>query len=1052
MFKFTPWLASTLSVVSIGLALPVAGQIQALRNADDQFVQGLREQGMSDLLDRFSESDPPEDPIAKLALDVSLKEFVASDLLARATQASQAQAFAQANQLFLESRKTFEKLLDAQRQLIADHPDDERMPVWQTDFAEMLIDRYLPRYYQNVFWHYEFGEPSAEQKEAFESAMVEALQATSDASYRLDVLASRVGSDPKLRPKLEEMQIWFKTRDYTSINTPYWFAHAAHGVSLLPEDHAYFASGNRVRGQKSGAVDEKERLRGKVFDACTTGALPRDGRTKLTVNLLAGRTLVHSSDIDDIDDGVDLLDKVIGDSADTYHGFLATLGKAVGRNNGGEPDIMLAILKGMGSHPYVQNDPTVVSRLLAADLLFRLLDEAAKGDLAKTEEAYEKAYLALIENDDDPRFKQVLFTRWASSVGEEIDPLTLPAAVRMGIGEQFTSQGGALAQAAVALSMQPVPAIPAQAQQHREQVQAQVAQARAMIERAVVFNKTLVGDEMEPGVLLGRGLFNLGTNMYWLAELDKALLDDEGKLRFSWERYFEVCKIWYEMASRVPEDAKAEQAISYSIGLLLNMDLNINKESIVEPELRAVYQEAFELVNERWPQAQAAHDNRLYAGFNLFEKSGDLQKAAEIYGALPNNHRDYFQAKRQMVYALHRDYRGQADKLRLMISTKPLSTPPAGLTAEQIEAYNRELDLWQQQHDALQEDILRKRDLIIEEAELTMIDAEDVASNDRNPALRFAATTALGACRVVLAGMEADQGNSDQAMDMLKGFETQYSPAGDYQDLASLQANPGGAVATLNGLVQSAQEQRILTLLDAKRTNEMAQQAKVMMEYSPDVAAAVVNGVLNRIRAEIDREKRAAEAAAFEVQREEARKNIVFYATAAVDLGELLVNWAEGQGFDAKKMTAYQMPLAESLMLADRGKDALAIMKGVLELYPNNFNILLRHGRAHLSVYSQNKKAEHYESAMGSLAKIVRYYNQRPDKPAPYWEAWLSIIELMDTAGGDTANSIPERARMLYGVDENLGGPSFKERFEILFQRNGGVERLNPQAGFTPTK
>ena len=127
------------------------------------------------------------------------------------------------------------------------------------------------------------------------------------------------------------------------------------------------------------------------------------------------------------------------------------------------------------------------------------------------------------------------------------------------------------------------------------------------------------------------------------------------------------------------------------------------------------------------------------------------------------------------------------------------------------------------------------------------------------------------------------------------------------------------------------------------------------MEQSPVVAAAVVNGVLQRIRAEIDREKRAIEAAAFQLQRDQAKEKIRFYANAAVDLGELLVQWADGQGFDDKKMAAYQMPLAESLMLAGRCSEAASIMEPILELYPNTFNILIRTGKAHLEVFKQTK-------------------------------------------------------------------------------------------------
>lgn len=1049
-----PLAAVSLSAVA-GMVMPAAAQIEALRTGDDQYVQGLRDQGMSDLLQRFSETDPPKDPIARLALDVSLNEFVASDLLARATQASQARDFAQANKLFLDSRETFEGLLAAQRKLIADHPDDERMPIWQTDFAEMLIDRYLPRYFQNVLWHYEYGLPSDEQKAAYESAMVEALQVTMDAANRLSELPNRVGAKADLRGELEEKQIWFKLQDYTSINNPYWLAHAAHGVSILPDDHEYFAAGNIVRGQRPKVSEEKDRLRSRVVDECSAG-LARDERTMLTSKLLSGKTLVWSDDINDIDDAVEMyLEPVNNASPNTRHGYLATLGKAVGRWNANEKDITETILKGMGSHQYVQADSTVVSRLLAADLLFRLLSEqAANAPAGKQQamiaEAYEKAYIPLVSNDDDPRFKQVLFTRWADAVGDDTDPTTLPSTVRMGIGEQLTSQSAALAQVAVQVSMQTPPAIPAQLEAWRKQLAKQVGEAETLINRAMKFNNTLVGEEMDAGPVLARGLYNLGTNQYWLAELEKALLEDKTKM--GWQPYFQVTKTWLSVAQRVPDATQAEQALTFSVGLLLPMDLALNKTSIRESEVRAVYKEAFELINERWPQSDAAQNNRLYAGFHLFEKNGNLEQAAQIYGGLPSTHRDYFQAKRQMVYALHRNYRGQSDKLRLMVATKPLDTPPDGLTDKQLKEYEEKKKVWQSQHDALVEDITRKRDLIVDEAQLVVIDAKEEAENANSPTQRFAAATALGACRVVLSGMEADAGNTDKAMDMIKGFEKQYSPVGPYKDLAGLQSNSEGAATTLNGLVQSAQEQRILTLLDAKRTNEMAEQAQVMMEQSPDVAAAVINGVLQRIRAEIDREKRTIEVAAFKVQRENADKNIKFYADAAVELGTLLELWARGQGLDAKQMTAYQMPLAESLLLAGESNDALIIMNKIIKLYPNNFNILIRTGRAHLEVFKKTKKSEHYESAMKHFSKVVKYYNQTNEKPAPYWEAWLAIFELMDAAGGDPAKSIQKRARMLYGVDENLGGGAFKEAFEIIIERNGGVERLKPQPGVAPVE
>ena len=298
--------------------------------------------------------------------------------------------FAEATRLFDESRQAYEDVIAAQKRLIDEHPDDERLPLWQTQYAEMLIDFYLPRYFQNVYWVYEYGLPSDAQRAAYESAMVEAFVATVDATDRIGDLDRRLGQDAELKPKLESMGIWFTIEDYRRLNTPYWLAQAAHGVSLLPADHPYFMT-KRVRGQKVGEpAAEKKRLRDVVVNALAAG-LMQDDRTKQTAQLFSGRTLVWSSDIDDIDDGVDVyLEDVIAEAADGPQGYLATLSKAVGRWSAGGPDLATAIeiLQGMGSHQYVQaraRGGDIAPRLLAADLLFRILEaEAGKAACKKT--------------------------------------------------------------------------------------------------------------------------------------------------------------------------------------------------------------------------------------------------------------------------------------------------------------------------------------------------------------------------------------------------------------------------------------------------------------------------------------------------------------------------------------------------------------------------------------------------------------------------------------------------------------------------------------------
>ena len=158
-------------------------------------------------------------------------------------------------------------------------------------------------------------------------------------------------------------------------------------------------------------------------------------------------------------------------------------------------------------------------------------------------------------------------------------------------------------------------------------------------------------------------------------------------------------------------------------------------------------------------QSEAAHNNRLRRLF-LYEEQG-LTEGAAVYNGLPSTHRDYWGETPDGLRTASRLSRpvGPASPDD---RDKPLETPPDGLTAEQLKEYNDKKLLWQQQHDAWSRTSRAARRS--SEAELVVIDAADEAENAREPSQRFAAATAAGACRVVLAGMEADAGNADKAM------------------------------------------------------------------------------------------------------------------------------------------------------------------------------------------------------------------------------------------------------------------------------------------------
>ena len=52
------------------------------------------------------------------------------------------------------------------------------------------------------------------------------------------------------------------------------------------------------------------------------------------------------------------------------------------------------------------------------------------------------------------------------------------------------------------------------------------------------------------------------------------------------------------------------------------------------------------------------------------------EESLEVYRALPGDHNDYYQARRQMVYVLQRQFRRMTDRKLLMEATQPPAAAP----------------------------------------------------------------------------------------------------------------------------------------------------------------------------------------------------------------------------------------------------------------------------------------------------------------------------------------------------------------------------------------
>lgn len=1035
-WKFWPTLALSLLVAPASV-----GQIEALRQHDDQFIQGLREAGMPELLGRFVEQVDEDalDPVARQQLIIAQREFAATERFQRAVEASGVDPAA-AEALFLESREAYEGLLAAQEKMITDNPQDERVPIWQTDLAAMLLDVYLPTYFNNAAWFYEFGVGTPEQAEAYERSVVLALELSASARDRIERLTGRLSSDGgDLRAKLEEMNIYFKLRqDYGQRRTPYWFAHSAYYVALLPQSHAYYQTvGNNPNVPHQGNTAELERTRLlEQAEIIGTGSLLNDPEVGTSMRLLAGRAMVGYGSVDRADEGVDgYLEAVITGSADTWQGFLASLGKARGRAVAGEVDTAMDILSGMDKHTFVSqqlNNGNMYPRLIAADLMHRMLlapAEQARGEDRRLllADAYEQPYMALINDDPADQFAPFLYRRWSQQVGPGEDPVSLPPMVRMGIGQIKTGQGGGLANQLVFLAQNdpltnyPIPADRDRESQRRAEMK---AQAEAELARGAAFNETLVGEETEPP-LRATALMNLGFCKYYLAELAK-YYDGEQSI----DPYFAAAQLWATIGVELPDTAQAEQATQYAVTLLQQFDQlsNTGPEGVTNTEQRDAYRRAIDVMYEYWPRNDTAHALRVYTGFFVYELSGDLDDAIEVYRGMPSEHPDYFEARRQMILAMQKVYDTLSDERRQMELTGATGDNP---DAQQIH----ERGLAQRA-----EDLARMRRELLETAERLEFTALDEYEQAEDPRRRFSAATARGGALVAIAAMESDEGDADRALDLLEGFENDFTPNGQLAPLIEQQPDPVKAQQQLDGLIQSAQERRILSLVQADDLDRIGPEAQAMIRAYPDVAAGVVNGVLQRIEDQIEVFQAARAKAVLPVNRAEADQNIARLAGVAVQLSELLVTWAADQGYTGNRLLPFETGLARALLLSDRAPDALSIMNRWLEEFPNNFDVVMLTADCALGAARANnsRTPNDINPALDGYKKIITYYNAQPgEKPARFWEAWLKSLLTLDYVGGEAAGPIGDRIRMLQNrVDPELGGPDFKPKFMELYARH----------------
>jgi len=938
------------SLTRLGLALLLAGaaavgataQIERLDRS--QFIEGLAERNMDQLLGHYLEQVGDElAPVERINLTVQQKlmTFRNADPTDEAS--------------WEEGRAAFNEAVATRKQLIADNPDHRLRPVWQTDLAELLLIEQMGRVGQQAELFYEFGVPTAEQEELFESAALDALQATSEASEGFFELQGLMGRRPEIRRELEEAALMRQIDAYREARTPFYFAHASYYVALLPDDHPYFAS---IAAGEPGPIDlparagtvelERQRLLNDALDRIEP--LANDTADPYGIRRpamsLAGRVQVARGEVDE---GIDrFLEPVIGDANIRQSAFhlAANLGRvfAVAQQKAfGRATDLLAELE---THPLAEQN--LLFRLLVADAAHRVtLQDIETRPAEQRQQMLAAAYTPYMEMldalpaDDRQTMELYIFRRWAETIPEDADLSDYPPMVRMAVAELALQEGLAAMDAA----------------QLNEPGKAE--EAREHFARAIEAGQTLT-DPSLPEAERARGMFALA-----LATAQREELSEEGQ---DVGAILRVIDLGTTIADQMPDQPVSERAITLAISYAQQMHRAQEQRGQRIPGVDSAYQRAAEVLFGKYDGTDTADEQRVYYAQTMLQAKGDYVEAAQMYSRVPFNSPEYFLAQSERLFCLR--------------------------------------SIWEQAESASDKELARQR--AQEAAEGLAEEAQRVTSQSQDPVRLREANRAEAASKIVRADLAIAAQNIDAAVALLEGFGEQHENDPYYTPIAL--------------------ERRIIALVEGKRLDEAAAEARRMMDQWPQQAAGIVSDVLTTLETEIDELTRRAEQEVVADRKQALFERRQQKASVAVKLAEVLLDWAKGQNLPQEQMLPYRLPLIKSLRLSGQAEQALAMIAPLAEANPNDATLLLEHAEA---LYAVGGEAN-LKQARTLFIRLIQGLGRSQPPPDAYWRSWVRALSIADRLGEGT-EKIPGRVRQLrHQVDESLGGPEFRPQLEEL--------------------
>ena len=607
-------------------AAPASAQLSNL--SVDDFIGGLEDWGLNDLIIYYIKKYPPAEPIDQQLVIIKQHELVFDDALREPADREAA---------FNEARRQYQALLAA----VPDGGDPDTWETqwfrWGTDCGALLQRMLEYREFAGQF--VEFGVPTEAQRQLFMDLSTEAAEvlnaAFEDHWLTMSTLITRHDDFDAVYRNTGR---WDRMERYGKVLLPLYRSEAMLHAALQGDEGPYFQrradEAKRDRASFDPATQRARMLRTslRMLEDLAVEALAEDYGIDARISSLSGRTKLA---MNRYDDAIVDLEQAIATAQNPAIRLFARFAKVQALERAGQLEAAREELAVIRDDPAVTENPLMMVMLADREHLMIQAEAAGlpSGDAeadAQRAQRVRASYQPYTRLLNDPLLmamgsemvdviKDYLFTRFAESLDANADMSQLPDMVLLAVGTKAMQAG-------------------------RKQAAEEIEAARLKFDRAVdVLDQLLRRTGVSDGIR-SEGLYTLAVTHYSIGES----IDPAATVR--------AAETFVDLA-----DAHADQPIgATSIDYALQLSRPLYQANRTNERAASLYRRALEVLLVRYDLTPVA-DRERYSYAALLREQKQYEPAIEAFDNVADDHPFRAEAMYEKVVCL-RELWSQADR------------------------------------------------------------------------------------------------------------------------------------------------------------------------------------------------------------------------------------------------------------------------------------------------------------------------------------------------------------------------------------------------------